>query len=291
MFGLFESLAKRPRALTCVGSLAAIFLALFLFIDKSVERDVSFYIWKFASGQAHGGQCAEINGVCIYYETFGAGPPVLVLHSGLGSLNTMKFQIRALAASHFVIAADSRGHGRSTDSDAPFSYSLMADDMRALLDRLNIKRADIVGLSDGANIGLELAMHHPERVNRLVAISGNYDPEGVIGLPAADAAPPSPPRFYRIFATDPAGWTRMFRKDSAMWRTQPQYSLSDLARIKAPTLVIAGQRDAIKRKHTDQLAKAIPNSREVIIEGATHMAAHDNPEIVNPLILQFLDHA
>jgi pimeloyl-ACP methyl ester carboxylesterase len=285
----FKALRKRPRALIGAGALAAILVALFLYFDKPAARTAGFYLWRFASGQAHGGQCVEIKDVCIYYETFGAGPPVLVLHSGLGSLNTMKFQIRALSASHLVIAADSRGHGRSTDSDAPFSYSLMADDMLALLDRLGIERTDIVGLSDGANIGLELAMRHPDRVNRLVAISGNYDPDGVIGLPAADLAAPGPPFGSWLFGIDAARWAALFRKDSTMWRTQPHYSLNDLARIKAPTLVISSAGDIIKREHTDQLAKAIPNSREVIIEGGTHSAAHDNPEVVNPIILQFLN--
>ena len=289
MPGYFKALGMGTRAFIGVAGLAAILIALFLYFDKSAARTAGFYLWRFASGQSHGGQCAEINGVCIYYETYGAGPPVLVLHGGLGSLNTMKFQIQALAGSHFVIAADSRGHGRSTDSEAPLSYSLMADDMLALLDRLKIERADIVGWSDGAIIGLDIAMRHPERVNRLVAISGNYSPEGVIGLPAADAAPPGPPRNYGLFAPDPARWAVLYRKVTTMWRTQPNYSFDDLARIKAPTLVIAGEADLIKREHTDQLAKAIPHSREVIIAGGTHTLAHDEPEIVNPIILQFLN--
>jgi pimeloyl-ACP methyl ester carboxylesterase len=138
-----------------------------------------FTVWRAVSSEAHGGQYANINGVRIWYETYGSGPPVLVLHGGTGSLEDMHKQIRALAATRFVVALDSRGHGRSTDSDAPLSYTLMADDMLRLLDHLNIRQTDIVGWSDGGIIGLDLAMHHPERVGRLVAIGANYDVDGL----------------------------------------------------------------------------------------------------------------
>jgi pimeloyl-ACP methyl ester carboxylesterase len=138
-----------------------------------------FTVWRAISSQAHGGQYVNINGVRIWYETYGSGTPVLVLHGGTGSLEDMHKQIRALAATRFVVAVDSRGHGRSTDSDAPLSYALMANDMLKLLDQMNIRQTDIVGWSDGGIIGLDLAMHHPERVARLVAIGANYDVDGL----------------------------------------------------------------------------------------------------------------
>jgi pimeloyl-ACP methyl ester carboxylesterase len=187
MLRFFKALGRRPRALLGIFALAAVLGALFLFLDKAAERNLGFYVWRYASGQAHGGECLETNGACIHYETFGAGPPVLVLDGGLASMESMRYQIQALSGSHLVIAADSRGHGRSTDSDAPLSYSLMAGDMLALLDRLKIQRADVVGWSDGRVVGLELAMHHPERVNRLVVIGAEYDPQGInVALPDPD---------------------------------------------------------------------------------------------------------
>ena len=97
------------------------------YASERVRRLDGFYIWKFLSGKAHGGQHIRVDDISIYCETFGSGPPVLVLHDGLGSLEFMSYQIRALAQSHFVIAVDSRGHGRSTDSNAPLNYSLMSD--------------------------------------------------------------------------------------------------------------------------------------------------------------------
>jgi pimeloyl-ACP methyl ester carboxylesterase len=242
-------------------------------------------VWKSVSGRAHGGQYVNVNDVRIYYETYGSGGPVLVLHGGLGSIADMRYQIRALAAKRFVIAVDSRGHGRSTDSDAPFSYRLMADDMLKLLDEMRIDRVDLVGWSDGGIIGLDLAMHHPERIRRLVVIGANYDVDGLRSKPVLGEEIPAPPRSTE----DPAHWPALYRKAMTMWQSQPRYSLDDLGAIKAPTLVIAGEFDLIKRGHTEMLAKDIPRGREDIIEGGTHFVLSEKPDIVNSHILTFLD--
>ena len=272
-----------------IASFAAIIGVAIYASDGPVYRWLGFYAWKTYSGQAHGGQYFDARGVSIYYETYGAGPPVLVLHGGLGTIEGMSNLIRALAKSHFVVAADSRGHGRSTDSDEPLGYSLMSDDMANLLNHLNIDPVDVVGWSDGAIIGLDLAMRHPELVRRLVAISANYDVDGLIGEAPSDSDIPAPPLRYRLLARDPAHWPDIYRKVVRMWRTQPHYTLSELGHIKAPTLIMAGEFDIIKRDHSDRLAKAIPASEELIIEGATHTVPNDKPEIVNRQILRFLD--
>jgi pimeloyl-ACP methyl ester carboxylesterase len=254
-----------------------------------LRRYLAFYGWKVVAGKSHGGNYVKSGNVSIYYETFGSGPPVLVLHGGLGSLEDMGCQIKALAASHFVIAPDSRGQGRSTDSDQPLSYSLMADDMSALLSKLGISRTDVVGWSDGGIIGLDLAMRYPERVRRLIAISANYDPSGIPQSPTTEADLPRTPIRYRLQAKDPAYWPVIYRKVIEMWRTQPNFSLDDLGHIRAPTLIIAGEFDLIKREHTAQLAKAIPESREIIVKGATHAVPTDKPDVVNKIILNFLE--
>jgi pimeloyl-ACP methyl ester carboxylesterase len=241
------------------------------------------------SGKARAGHYANVNGVSIYYETYGAGQPVLVLHGGLGSIEGMSYQIRALAKAHLVVAADSRGQGRSTDTDAPLSYSSMADDMSNLLDQLKIDRADVVGWSDGAIIGLDLAIRYPARVRRLVAISANYNVDGIPQDSTAEIEVPLVPIRYRILAKNPAYWPIIYRKVVTMWRTQPNYTLDDLGHIKAPTLIMAGEFDIIKREHTAQLSKAIPGSQELIIMGATHTVPTDRPETVNHHILDFLN--
>ena len=159
---------------------------------------LGFYAWKLCSAEAHGGQYTDINGIRLYYETYGSGQPVLVLHGGTGSLEDMRYQIAALAAERFVVAPDSRGHGRSSDTDAPLSYGLMADDMLKLLDSLKIDRVDIVGWSDGGIIGLDLAIHHPERIRRRTGTGANYDVNGLTHLPVLETGRRGPPGCTRI---------------------------------------------------------------------------------------------
>jgi pimeloyl-ACP methyl ester carboxylesterase len=260
-----------------------------VFPDDARIYKRSFYVWTLVANQAHGGQRANVNDVSIYYETYGAGLPVLVLHGGLGSHEGMSNQIMALAASHYVIAPDSRGHGRSTDSDAILSYSAMADDMLKVLDSLRIDRVDVVGWSDGGIIGLDLAMRYPDRIRRLVAISANYDVGGLIESSNTVERTPRRPLRYALFAPDPAHWPTLYRKVATMWQTQPHYTLRDLRRIKASTLIMAGERDVIKRDHTDELTKSIARSQEVIIEGGTHAVVYENHQVVNSQILMFLD--
>jgi pimeloyl-ACP methyl ester carboxylesterase len=284
----FAMKRKMAIALATLAGLAAIVCTTIYAVDGPVRKSGQFYLWKIFSGKAHGGQHIRVDDVSLYCETFGAGPPVLVLHGGLGYIEDMSFQIRALAKSHFVVAVDSRGHGRSTGADGPLSYSLMSDDMVKVLDSLKINRVDVVGWSDGGIIGIDLAIRHPERVRRLVAISANYDPDGLRYTPTVGEVPRIALHYWLI-APNPAQWPALYRNVVTMWRTQPQYTLNDLGRIKAPTLIMAGEFDLIKREHTDQLANAIQGSRESIIAGATHSVPIEKTDMVNRTILNFLD--
>jgi len=258
-------------------------------LQKQKSGTLAFIVWRAISSEAHGGRYANINGVRIYYETYGSGRPVLVLHGGGGSLWTMRNQIRALAPTHFVIAVDSRGQGRSTDSDAPLSYALMADDMLKLLEHLHIERADVVGWSDGGIIALDLAAHHGDRVGRIVVIGANYDTAGLVFPTARGGAIPPPPLVYTLGAPDPGHWPVLYKKIINMWATQPHYTLEELRGIRAPALIIAGEFDMVKREHTDQLARSIPGSEEFIVPGGTHGVIFEKSDIVNAKMLQFLD--
>jgi pimeloyl-ACP methyl ester carboxylesterase len=245
------------------------------------------------SSQFHGGSRDNVNGISLYYETYGQGPPVLVLHGASGFLETMHYFITALAPDHTVIAVDSRAQGRSTDSAAPLSYALMGDDMIKLLDKLGIARTDIVGWSDGGIIGLDMAMKHPSHVRRLIAIGANYDANGVapgaLGPQAAAEIASQVKPFYDAIAPDPSHFPVMVRKIMTMVRTEPHYRLSELARISAKTLIVAGEHDLILRRHTDMLARAIPGAKEIIVPGATHFGPLENPDAYDKIALDFLD--
>jgi pimeloyl-ACP methyl ester carboxylesterase len=245
-----------------------------------------FRLWRAVSSESHGGRYVEINGVKLYYETFGHGlPAVVVLHGGLGSIVDMHNQIRALAERRTVVAIDSRGHGRSSDGAAPLSYGLMADDTFKLLKPLGLEPVDIVGFSDGGIIGLDLAMHHPALIRRLVAIGANFNPDGLVDSQAPDTLSgshiPAPAQKEEL--------NTLRHKVTTMWHTEPNYTLHDLAMIKAPTLIIAGERDVVRRQHTDALANAIPGARKVIIKDSTHEVLVEKPGSVDELILDFLD--
>lgn len=267
----------------------------FWFLNASSSGIPGFYVWKLTSGQANGGGHALINGVDLYYETYGnpEAPPVVVLHGGLGFIETMHYQISALAQTHFVLALDSRGHGRSTDADGPITYEQMAADTVALMDKLGVVKADIVGWSDGGIIGLIIAMDRPSRVRRLVTIGANYSLDGLSVLPPEDASELgealAPAReFYINVAPDPSHWKVFSEKVLHMWRTSPNYSAMDLGQIEAPVLVMAGEKDSIKRIHTEEMAQAIPDATLDIVPGATHFLPLEMPERANASILTFL---
>ena len=158
----------------------------------------------------------------------------------------------------------------------PLSYRLMADDMLKLLGTLGLRRVDVVGWSDGGIIGLDLAMRVPDRIGRLVVIGANYDVNGLVQVPAPRPTC-RPARLLCPHAPDPAHWPELYRKVVTMWRTEPHYKPEELARIRAPTLVVAGEFDVVRRDHTDRLAKAIPGAEEAIIAGGSHFLPARSP--------------
>jgi len=128
---------------------------------------------------------APVNGIRIWYAAFGRGEPVLLLHGGLANSNYWGNQVPALARSYRVIVMDSRGHGRSTRDERPYGYYLMASDVLGLMDFLKVSKTAVVGWSDGAILGLDIAIHHPERLTKLFAFAANSDPSGVADMPRA----------------------------------------------------------------------------------------------------------
>jgi pimeloyl-ACP methyl ester carboxylesterase len=204
----------------------------------------------------------------------------------------MHYQIVDLARDHLVIAPDSRGHGRSTDVAGPMHYADMAQDMIGLMDQLHIARADIVGWSDGGNIGLDMAMKHPERVGRLVTIGANYDAAGLVD-PVSPASPDNAEfadgkALYQRVSATPENWPVLYRQVTEMWRTEPHYTPDQLGRIRSPVLVLAGDHDAVRRSHTDALAQAIPGAEERIFPHAGHMVLMQEPDAVDGTIRAFL---
>src|SRR6202012_4315806 len=181
---------------------------------------------------------APVNGVKIWYASFGSGEPVILLHGGLANSNYWGHQVRALAGRYRVIVMDSRGHGRSSRDAKPYGYGLMAADVIALMDYLKIANAAIVGWSDGAIIGLDLAMHHPERVSRLFAFAANSDPSGVADInnsPAFKAFIARSEEEYRALSPTSTRYNQFLADITKMWATEPKWTADDLKTINVPT--------------------------------------------------------
>ncbi|HVG47022.1 MAG TPA: alpha/beta hydrolase, partial [Rubellimicrobium sp.] len=210
---------------------------------------------------------AEVNGISMYYATFGAGDPVLLIHGGMVNSDHWSAQVTDLMKDHLVIVADSRGHGRSSHDERPVSYDLMAEDYIALLDFLKIPKVDIVGSSDGGIIGLDIAMHHPERLDDLFAQGANVTPDGVIssGPPPEDFILWTTADYARKSPT-PDGFEDLIGEMSALYEREPNWSDEALATITAPVTLALGDHDAdVSRAHTDHMAAVIPGAKEVIL--------------------------
>lgn len=238
----------------------------------------------------------ELDQIATYYEVHGAGEPVLLLHGGFCSLETLTSQIDALSGSFRVHAPERPGQGRTPDREGPITFDGMVRDTLAYLDALDVAAAHVIGFSDGAITGLLLARDHPDRVLSLVSISANLDPEGFVADDDAGSTdePEDPDQwgvreaYDRLSPDGPAHGDVVLEKLVAMWRVEPQIDAASLSAVRAPTLVLAGQHDSIRTDHTIAIAQAIPGAQLAIVPGAGHMVMEDRSTVVNLLLREFL---
>jgi pimeloyl-ACP methyl ester carboxylesterase len=236
---------------------------------------------------------AEVNGVSIHYAIYGEGSPVIFLHGGLANTDYWGNQVPAVATHHTVILMDSRGHGRSTRDTRPYGYDLMADDVVALMDFLKIPRADIVGWSDGAILGIDLAMRHKDRIGKVFAFAANTVTsglkDGVEKNPTFAAYIARAGQEYDNHSATPKEYDAFVEQISRMWAEQPNWSEAQLKTIDAPILVVDGDHDeAIKREHTEAIAATIPHAGLLILPNVSHFAFLQDPRLFNYAVLHFL---
>ena len=236
-----------------------------------------------------------LRGIRLYFELEGTGPPLLLLHGGAGNGMQFSKQRRDFARLHRLIVPDCCAQGRTTDRAGPLTYHDMAEDMAALLDSLHVRRVDIMGWSDGGDVGLDLAIHHPERVAHLVTFGANFSPDGLNApdvewnrTATADSFGTGTRVSWTALNPEPEHYRAAMEKILDMWRTQPRFTLAELGRIRARTLVCVGAHDLIRRDHTDSLVSAIPGAQLWVVPGASHSAMIERPDLVNPRVLAFL---
>jgi pimeloyl-ACP methyl ester carboxylesterase len=239
-----------------------------------------------------GGQ-ANVNGISLHYAVYGRGSPVILLHGGLANLDYWGHQIAALKSRHMVIAMDSRGHGRSTRDARPYGYDLMADDVIGLMDVLNLPKADIVGWSDGAILGLDLAIRYSSRVGKVFAFAANTVPSGVNDdvekNPTFAAFIKRARQEYEKYSATPREYDSFLEQISKMWASEPNWTDAQLKAITAPVLVVDGDHDeAIKREHTEYIAATIPGAGLLILPNASHFAFLQDPDLFSYAVQHFL---
>jgi pimeloyl-ACP methyl ester carboxylesterase len=236
---------------------------------------------------------AAVNGINIWYAVFGHGEPVILLHGGLANANYWGNQVPALARRHQVVVMDSRGHGRSSRDERPFGYHLMATDVLALMDFLKIGKAAIVGWSDGAIVGLDLAINQPDRLTRLFAFAANSDPSGVKDPPAGTAFHAFLARTrkeYEALSPTPDQYESFVDQITTMWKTQPSFTAEQLKSIRVPTWIVDADHDeAIERQNTLFMADQIPRAALLIQPAVSHFSLLQAPQQFNEDVLRFLE--
>jgi len=235
----------------------------------------------------------ENDGARIWYATYGSGSPVILLHGGLGHSGNWGYQVPALVKSGYrAVLIDSRGHGRSTRDAQPYSYELMASDVSAVMDILNLDKPALIGWSDGACTALVLASQAPIRVAGVFFFACNMDPSGTKEIefgPTIQRCFSRHVKDYKQLSLTPNQFDEFSEAVGLMQRTQPNYSVDDLAQIRVPVAIVQSEHDEfIKHEHAEYLARSIPNADYIYLPGVSHFAPLQRPEQFNTAMLGFL---
>lgn len=253
------------------------------------------------------GDRVEINGMQMYYEVSGEGDPLVILHGAYMNIPTMGDIVGRLAQTHKVYALEFQGHGRTTDIDRPITYQNLADDVAAFMDAVGLEKADVFGYSMGSAAGLQLAIHHPEKVDQLVAASVAYDISG--WQPAFTALIPqmSPDMFaggpmegeWQKLAPNKDGF-RAFAEKLIALEKEPMAWEADVKQLKTPVLIIAGDADVSTLEHNVALFRLLggggmgdmgaplPASRLAVLPATSHTAVINQTDLLYGFIEPFL---
>ena len=253
------------------------------------------------------GARVEVNGMQMYYEVSGTGDPLVVLHGAYMNIPSMGAIIPRLAATHKVYAIEFQGHGRTTDIDRPITYHNLADDVAAFMDKVGLAKADVFGYSMGAAVGLQLAIRHPQKVNKAALASVAYDVRGwqpafiafipqmtvdfFVNMPMAAE--------YKKFAADTNGFPELVRKLIALEK-EPMAWEQDVRQLKTPVLIISGDADVATLEHSiamfrllgggvmGDMGKPLPASRLAVLPATSHTAVITQTDLLYSFIEPFL---
>lgn len=229
------------------------------------------------------GNFVNVNGIRLYYEVYGEGQPLIVLHGNGGSIgDATPHYSHFIEANYKVIAVDSRAQGSSGDSETELTYDLLASDINELLNELNLDSVFVWGHSDGAIIGIVMALNYPEKIKKLIAFAPNLK---------ADSLAIEPPIYRWIETTAMTSTNQKERKLANMMWKYPNIQFKELQAIKCEVLLMTGDRDFVTLEHTLQIFKNLPKAQLCVIPGATHSAAWEKKTLFFQIIDHFLENS
>ena len=253
------------------------------------------------------GRYVEANGLNIYYEEYGSGEPLILIHGGMGIGNNFEQHIPLFSKQFRVIMPDSRGHGKTDNPSGEFSYQLMADDMAAFISVLELYRPSICGWSDGGQIALELGMRYPDLMSCIVAGAAWYkfsqgyqsmlkaigfESPGIVNIERIKQSLPQLAEMWRSWHSPfhgPDHWETLATQISTMWWTPLDYTSSDFQKIKAPTLILVGDRDQmIPVEEAAEMYRLIHGAELAILPNSDHSLPNRRAELFSAVVLDFL---
>lgn len=252
-------------------------------IDAKTQHLITYYQHKEKAkksvyGKNKSGKYIDLDNTKIYYEEYGSGEPLILLHGNNGSIEDFYQQIPFFAKYFRVIAIDTRGQGRSTDlTTNNYTYELFANDLYKIIQQLHLTKVNLVGWSDGGNTALIFNTQHPELINKIVTIGAVLNPEGVKEELTAS---------FKTLIETPSETTNL--RLMQLMLNEPNITKPDLKKIENRVLVIAGEQDEVKESHTKEIQKSILNAELLIVPHSTHYVPFEQPKKLNDAILKFL---
>ena len=244
---------------------------------------------------ARNGEYVDVGGVRTYFEVTGTGEPLILLHGGMCPAETWDAQVPTLAEQYRVYVPERFGHGRTPDIDGPITYENMALETIDFIEALGLESAHLAGWSDGALVGLLVALRRPKLVRKLVLIDQYITlagaPDWYEPFMAGMTADDIPPVFREVYnAVSPDGaehFPIVFDKLHTLWTSDTGIDVSDLTHVAAPTLLLCGQDGASTLEHVAAVYRALPDVQLAVVPGTSHGLALEKPHIVNQLIVDF----
>ncbi|OXG09228.1 pimeloyl-ACP methyl ester carboxylesterase [Flavobacterium araucananum] len=236
------------------------------------------------------GKFVELNGAKIYYEEYGKGEPLLLIHGNGGSIESMGNQIDYFKSKYRVIAADSRGQGKSELKTDSLTFVQMTKDTEALVNHLKLDSISIIGWSDGGIVGLQMGISGKSKIKKIVAMGANLRPDStaIYSWATKDVQNLKKMIVSKIKEKDTSENWNLMKQLAGLLIYQPTIATKDLSKIKAKVLVIAGDRDVIRNEHTVEIFENIPKAQLCIMPGETHFAPASSPEVFNAIANKFL---